>query len=368
MAEVAVQEVRQGLPTALEPFFIGTPQKPGLLPQAEQVYGRTYAQTYAPLIQSGLMGAGRVAPITGTMLETAQRGLGALGPATGFGEGAQQLGMASQVFQNLSGVQAPTVQAGPLTQFQMEAPETFGTTQAQQYMSPYQQAVTAIAKQKAIDDAKAAQLSANLAAPRQGTYGGARQALLQSGREANLQTTLANLQAQGQQEAFLNAQAQFERDRAARQLAAQQNLGAALGVQQLGAQQGMQAQTANQAAALQAAQQRQAAAQGLAGLGSAYGALGTQQQATDLDRLNAQTAFGQLQQQLGQQALNARYEDVMRQTQYPEYQISGLSNILRGTPTATSQMTQQTPSPSFLQNLTSAGLGALGLYKLYNAI
>jgi len=368
MAEVAVQEIRQGLPTALEPFFIGTPQKPGLLPQAEQVYGRTYAQTYAPLIQSGLMGAGRVAPITGTMLETAQRGLGALGPAAGFGEGAQQMGMASQVFQNLSGVQAPTVQAGPLTQFQMEAPETFGATQAQQYMSPYRQAVTDIAKQKAIDDAKAAQLSANLAAGRQGTYGGARQTLLQGSREQGLQTTLANLQAQGLQEAFLNAQAQFERDRAARQLAGQQNLAAALGVQQLGAGQSLEAQRANQAAALQAAQQRQAAAQGLAGLGSAYGALGTQQQATDLERLNAQTAFGQLQQQLGQQGLTARYEDVMRQVQYPEYQISGLSNILRGTPTSTSQVSQQTPSPSFLQNLTSAGLGALGLYKLYNAI
>jgi hypothetical protein len=368
MAEVAVQEVRQGLPTALEPFFIGTPQKPGLLPQAEQVYGRTYAQTYAPLIQSGLMGAGRVAPLTGTMLETAQRGLGALGPVAGFGEGAQQLGMASQVFQNLSGVQAPTVQAGPLTQFQMEAPETFGTTQAQQYMSPYQQAVTDIQQRAAVDAAKRAQLGQNLAAARQGTYGGARQTLLQSEREAGLRTQLGDIQARGLQEAYANAQAQFERDRAARQLAAQQNLGAALGVQQLGAQQGMQAQTANQAAALQAAQQRQAAAQGLTGLGSAYGALGTQQQAADLQRLQAQTAFGQLQQQLGQQGLTARYEDVMRQVQYPEYQISGLSNILRGTPTATSQMTQQTPSPSFLENLTSAGLGALGLYKLYNAI
>ena len=364
MAEVAVQEIRQGLPTALEPFFIGTPQKPGLLPQAEQVYGRTYAQTYAPLIQSGLMGAGRVAPITGTMLETAQRGLGALGPATGFGEGAQQLGMASQVFQNLSGVQAPTVQAGPLTQFQMEAPETFGTAQATTYMSPYQQAVTNIAKQKAIDDAKAAQLSANLAAPRQGTYGGARQALLQSGREANLQTTLANLQAQGQQEAFLNAQAQFERDRAARAQAAQQNLAAALGVQQLGAQQGMQAQTANQAAALQAAQQRQAAAQGLAGLGSAYGALGTQQQATDLSRLGAQTEFGRLQQQIGQQGLTARYEDAMREAQFPQQQLSFYSNILRGTPTSTSQVSQQTPSPSFLSQLGAAGLTYLGLAKM----
>lgn len=373
MAEVAIQEVRQGIPTALEPFFVGTgtPGQPGykqgLLPAAEQVYGRTYAQTYDPLIQSGLMGAGRVAPITGTMLETAQQGLGSLGPAAGFGEGAQQLGMASQIFQNLSGVQAPTVTAAPLTQFQMEAPEAFGSTQAQQYMSPYQQAVTDIQQREAISAAQRAQLGQNLAASRQGTYGGARQALLQAERESGLRTQLGDIQSRGLQEAYANAQAQFERDRAARQAAAQQNLAAALGVQQTGSQQGLAAQQANQAAALQAAQQRQAAAQGLMGLGSQYADIGTQQQAAELARLQAQTGFGQLQRDIGQQGLSTAYEDVMRQVQYPEYQVSGLSNILRGTPTATSQMTQQTPSPSFLENLTSAGLGALGLYKLYSA-
>lgn len=371
MAEVAVQELRQGIPTALEPFFVGTgtPGQPGykqgLLPAAEQVYGRTYAQTYDPLIKSGLYGIGRVAPIKGTMLETAQQGLGALGPAAGFGEAGQQLGMAGQVFQNLSGVQAPTVTAAPLTQFQMEAPETFGSTQATTYMSPYQQAVTDMAKKKAIDDAKAAQLSTNLAAARQGTYGGARQALLQSGRETALQTQLGDIQTRGLQEAFLNAQAQFERDRAARQAAAQQNLAAAIGVQQTGSQQGLAAQQANQQAALQAAQQRQAAAQGLMGLGSQYADIGTQQQAAELARLQAQTGFGQLQRDIGQQGLSTAYEDVMRQVQYPEYQVSGLSNILRGTPTSTSQVSQQTPSPSFLNQLGSAGLAALGLYKLF---
>jgi hypothetical protein len=52
------------------------------------------------------------------------------------------------------------------------------------YMSPYQQNVTEIAKAQAIEDAKRAQLGANLGAVRQGTYGGARQALAQSQREA----------------------------------------------------------------------------------------------------------------------------------------------------------------------------------------
>jgi hypothetical protein len=299
------------------------------------------------------------------MLETAQQGLGALGPAAGFGEGAQQLGMASQVFQNLSGVQAPTVQAGPLSQYQMAAPDVFGAAQAQQYMSPYQQTIIDAQQRAAIDAAKRAQLGQNLASARQGTYGGARQALLQAERESGLRTQLGDIQAKGLQEAYLNAQQQFERDRAAQQTAAQQNLAAALGVQQLGAQQGIQAQTANQAAALQAAQQRQAAASGLAGLGSAYGALGTQQQAADLNRLAAQTEFGKLQQQLGQQGLSARYEDVMRQVQYPEYQISGLSNILRGTPTATSQTTSQTPSPSLMSQIAGAGLAGLSLYNLF---
>lgn len=560
MADVAVQEVRQGLPTALEPFFIGTEQKPGLLPQAEQVYGRTYEQTYQPLIDSGLMGAGRVAPITGTMLETAQQGLGALGPAAGFDQGAQAYGMAGQIFENLAGVQAPTITASPLTQYQMagpqnisadqvgvnnilaaqslyrpqlqqysmgapqqvgsqavtsrdiqaaqtafdpqlmqyqlNAPQTFSADVAQQYMSPYQQLVIDAQQRAAIDAAKKSQLGQNLAAARQGTYGGARQALLQAERESGLRSQLGDIQAKGLADAYSQAQAQFERDRAAQLQAGQtniqsalqtqqlgtqtglqtalanlnneqqarvqseanrlqaagmtqdaalraaisnqqagltvgqQNLAAQLGVQELGAQQSLQvamqnlsneqqariqteanrlqaagmnqqaalqaatanqaaqmqaerenlqaamatqklqaeqelaAQKANQDAALAAAERRQAAATGLAGLGTSFGNLGVQEQEAELQRLQAQAEFGALQQGLGQQVLTAQYEDALREAGYPESQITGLSGILRGTPTATSQSVQQTPEPSLFSQIAGAGLTGLSLYNM----
>jgi hypothetical protein len=54
----------------------------------------------------------------------------------------------------------------------------------------------------AIDAARQSQLGGNLAAARQGTYGGARQALLQSQRESGLRTQLGDIQAQGLQRSY----------------------------------------------------------------------------------------------------------------------------------------------------------------------
>jgi hypothetical protein len=51
-------------------------------------------------------------------------------------------------------------------------------------------------QRQAIDAARQAQLGGNLAAARQGTYGGARQAILQSQRESGLRTQLGDIQAQ----------------------------------------------------------------------------------------------------------------------------------------------------------------------------
>jgi hypothetical protein len=76
----------------------------------------------------------------------------------------------------------------------------------QAYMSPYMQNVVEIQKQQAIEDAQRAQLGANLGAARQGTYGGARQTLAQTQREAALNKQLSDIQAQGLQSAFDQAQ------------------------------------------------------------------------------------------------------------------------------------------------------------------
>jgi hypothetical protein len=76
----------------------------------------------------------------------------------------------------------------------------------QAYMSPYMQNVVEIQKQQAIEDAQRAQLGANLNAAKYGTYGGARQTLAQTQREAALNKQLSDIQAQGLQSAFDQAQ------------------------------------------------------------------------------------------------------------------------------------------------------------------
>jgi uncharacterized protein YoaH (UPF0181 family) len=134
---------------------------------------------------------------------------------------------------------------GPLEQFRMEGPQAFGSVQAEQYMSPFQQNVTDVQKREAIRDAQKGQLAQDLGAARQGTFGGSRQLLAGLERERNLGTQLGDIQARGSQAAYENAQQQFERDRAAGLTTGQQNLSAALQQQQLGVNTGLQAALAN---------------------------------------------------------------------------------------------------------------------------
>lgn len=221
---------------------------------------------------------------------------------------------------------------------QMAAPERFGTAAAQEYMSPYMQQVVDVQKREAIRDAQKAQLAQNLAAARQGTYGGARQALATTERERALGTQLGDIQTRGLEAAFGQAQQQFERDRAAgmqaqlanldksqqaevqnqaaalqtqglnaqqamqaalanqqaRQTAARENLQAALGVQQLGAQTGLQTSLANLSAEQQANVQNQAAllqTQGLNAQQAMQVALANQQASLGAQQLGTQTGL-----------------------------------------------------------------------------
>ena len=102
-----------------------------------------------------------------------------------------------------------------LSAAQLTGPQQFTAQTAQQYMSPYMQNVVDVQKREALRDAQIAQLGQNLGAARQGTYGGARQALLTGERERGLRTQLGDIQATGSEKAFGQAQQQFERDRAA---------------------------------------------------------------------------------------------------------------------------------------------------------
>ena len=384
---MAVQTVQTtgDIPAALEPFYIGqgtpgTPDyQPGLIELGTQAIfpdklsgNEAYQRTYKSLIDAGLLGAGAISPMSKGQETLGERikGLGIPGQFQTATEAGQQ---AAAGLQGLQGLQAMGVAAPELTQYQMAAPERiaaqdltqyqmaapmqvaggqytgpqmtaaqmggplqFSSEVMQQYMSPYMQGVVDVQQRKAVEAAQRGQLGQNLAAARQGTYGGARQALVQAQRESGLRTQLGDIQATGLQSAFQQAQQQFERDRSAtmqsqlanlsnqqqalvqNQAAAlqaqgltaqqamqaalanqqagltvgQQNLAAQLGVQQFGAGQSLQAQQANQAAQQAAAQQNLGAALGVQQLGAGQS-------------LEAQRANQQAQLQAGQQQLAA---------------------------------------------------------------
>jgi hypothetical protein len=167
----------------------------------------------------------------------------------------------------------------------------------QAFMSPYMQNVVDVQRQEAIRNAQMGNLAGNLGAARQGTYGGARQALAQSERERNLNQQLNQIQAAGSQRAFEAAQQ----------------------AQQFGSQLGLQGLQAGIGAAGQAAQ-----------AGATLGQLGTAQQQTDLARLQAQEQFGSLGQRDRQAALDLAYQDFLAQQRYPYSQLGFMSDILRG--------------------------------------
>jgi hypothetical protein len=213
----------------------------GFTPGQEQVFSETAnLQTPGAFGAAGqLMGAG------------GRGGLESVVPAYGYGQQAQQSGLYGQGIGFSYGQMATD-------------PSSIAA-----YMSPYQQGVTDIAKAQAIEDAKKSQLGANLGAVRQGTYGGARQSLVQAQREAALQKQLGDIQTQGLQSAY---------DRAvqSQQFGVSSGIqGAQAGIQ--GAQAGLQGVGAAQAGYGMAGQM----GQGLTGLGQA-------RQGADLTRLGFQ--------------------------------------------------------------------------------
>ena len=316
------------IPKVLEKFYLGEEGAPGLIergigaiyPTVEgaQAGRAAYETQFAPLYQAGLMGAGTIAPMSEFQTQVGRELAGITLPGQ-YGLATQAGQAAAGAFQGLPGV----------------GTQDFGLEQAQQYMSPYQQAVTDIQQRSAIEAARQAQLGGNLAAARQGTYGGARQALLQSQRESGLRQQLGDIQATGLQSAYQQAQEQFQRDRAARQAAEQANL--------TGQLQG---------------------ASGLGQLAQTFGGLGTQQLAGQLDITKTMGAFGDLQRGIQQQQMDAQRGALQDQAQYGQTQVGQLSNLLRGIPLSGTTQTTTTPPPSFASQLTGLGLSGIGLYNL----
>ena len=288
---------QQAIPTELMPYFTGTGGVAGLLPKAQEIFSKDYASQYGdPLQQAGLAGTGRVAPMSAMQQQV-----------------GTQLGTMATPGQFQTGYGAAGMGLGALGS--MLSPQM-----TQQYMSPYVQNVIDVNKAEALRDAQKSLLSGNLAAARQGTYGGARQLLSQAEQDRTLQTRLGQIQAQGMQSAF---------------------------------------------DAAQKAQLGSAAAYGT--LGDVLTRSGTAQQASDIDRLKTMGAYGDLQRAYEQQGIDARYQDFLTRIGYPQEQLGKMADILRGVPIAKvgESTTTTTPPPSFASQLAGMGLTGLSLYNMF---
>jgi hypothetical protein len=117
--------------------------------------------------------------------------------------------------------------------------QDFGQQDAQKYMSPYQQSVTDFQKQEAVKDYSRALPGMGAQASGAGAFGGTRHALVAAEGQRNLQNQLGGIQAIGSQNAYQNAQQQFNADQARQMQAQFANQGAYGQMQGLGMQQNL---------------------------------------------------------------------------------------------------------------------------------
>ena len=319
-------------------------------PYYEELLKQTGKQVYTTSPSGAVTGVKEYTPYTGERVagftpgqETIQRETMGLGLPSQFGQSRTGLntGQAMGFGAGAAGLTgalgySPTAISGG----------TFGTPEAAAYMSPYASNVTDIAVREAERKAAMDKSAGALGSIGRGTFGGARQALLQAEQGRNTMQTIGDIRAKGQQEAFMNAQAQFERDQARRMQASQ-----------LGQQ----------------AQQFQAGLGkdiGLAGMmagidtSGKLGALGTAEQTANLERLKAQAATEGEKQALQQQINDMKYQQFQEQKDFQKNQLEYLSAILRGNAGALgSTQVQYTPQPSTASQIASLGLSGLALSK-----
>ena len=233
----------------------------------------------------------------------------------------------------------------------------FGQQDAQQYMSPYMQSVVDIQQREAQRQADIAGTGRAAQATQQGAFGGGRQAVMEAEAARNLATQKGDIQAQGLQSAYQQAQAQFNADQARRMQAQQYGEQS----RQYGAGLGMQAQQLGEQS------KQYGAGLGLQGLQTALqgagqlGALGGQQFAQGMDINKLQQSYGTQQQQNIQ---SQQYQDFLNQQNYPYKQLAFQSDMLRGLPLSQASSQIYQAPPSALSTAAGLGTAALGASKL----
>ena len=311
-------------------------------PYYEELLKQTGKQVYSTDSSGNVTGVKEYTPYTGDRIaaftpeqEKVQTEVAGLTAPGGFGSAARGLGTGAAL-----GYGASTAGLGQAFGYDPSRTPVFGRGAAAYYMDPYQQNVTDIAVREAQKQADIQKQQGALGAIGRGTFGGARQALLQAEQGRGAAQNIADIRAKGQEAAYQNAQQQFNAD-VARQQQAQQyaaGLGKELGVAGL--------QTGLEASAKQ-------------------GALAAQEQTSNLERLKAQAASAGEKQALQQEIDNIKYQQFQEQQNYQKAQLDYLSQILRGNAAAlgTTQV-QYAPAPSLASQLGGVGLAGLGLYNI----
>jgi hypothetical protein len=214
---------------------------------------------------------------------------------------------------------------------------------ATSYMSPYMQNVVDVQSQQARRQADIAAQTQQAQAARSGAFGGARDYISRAQGNADLQRTLAGIQATGSQNAYQQGMQQFNAEQGANQAAANLNaqqgqFGAGLGIQGL--------QTALTSA-------------------NTLGNLGNQQYTQNMGATTLQNQFGAQQQQQAQGILNNQYQDYLNAQNYPYKQLGFMSDMLRGLPLTQQSATMYQPAPSMAAQAVGLGTAALGASKLF---
>jgi len=312
-----------------------------------------------------------------------------LNTASGLAGLAGQRAMGSQY--DPTQFNAQQASAPQLNQYQMGPAQQVGTqdytgSNVSQYMNPYMQNVVDIQQREAQRQGDIAGTQRAGQAVRSGAFGGSRAAIMDAEAARNLATQKGDIQAQGQNAAFQNAQQQFNQQQQASMQAqmanqgagltvGQQNLGAQLGIQQLGAGQNMQAQLANQQANLAAQQAAEQSKQYGAGYGmqgmqtglqaaGQLGQLGQTQYGQQLGNINLQNQMGAQQQAQQQGILNQQIQNYAMAQQYPQQQLAFMSNMLRGLPMQSTSTNMYQAAPSNVSQLAGLGMAGYGLSRM----
>lgn len=241
---------------------------------------------------------------------------------------------------------------------------TFGQNAANFYMSPYQQNVTDVQKDAAVLDFQRGRGARDDSAIRAGAFGGSRQAIQQGLANQGLATQLGSIQAQGSQNAFAAAQAQFNADQQ-RGLTAQSQTQAD---RQFGANYDDSSQRFAENARAGAAGIQQAGGAASLAAGQAYGQLASTDQTLALQRAQALGNIGTGLQQTNQASLDMGYQDFVNQRDYDRQNLNFYSGILRGTPvSAQSEVSKTEAAPNQFNQLAGLGIAGLGAYKASQA-